>query len=112
VSKRIADELSLKLGIRVSSRTVGKYLERGNPRGNSGQRWTTFVRNHAQAIVACIRSALPSVDVKELPLQEYGICDIHIGFFDVRVRPLIAAGLVSRVFRASNAERLLRLLGE
>jgi len=50
---RIADELSLKLGIRVSSRTVGKYLERGKPRGNSGRRWTTFVRNHAQAIVAC-----------------------------------------------------------
>jgi putative transposase len=51
--ERIADELSLKLGIRVSPRTVGKYLKRGNPRGSSGQRWTTFVRNHAQAIVAC-----------------------------------------------------------
>ena len=41
------------MGIRVSPRTVGKYVERGNPRGNSGQRWTTFVRNHVQAIVAC-----------------------------------------------------------
>jgi putative transposase len=51
--ERIADELSLKLGIRVSPRTVGKYLERGKPRRGSGQRWTTFVRNHAQAIVAC-----------------------------------------------------------
>ena len=51
--ERIADELSLKLGIRVSPRTVGKYLKLGNPRGSSGQRWTTFVRNHAQAIVAC-----------------------------------------------------------
>ncbi len=51
--ERIADELLLKLGIRVSPRTVGKYLERGKPRGNSRQRWTTFVRNHAQAIVAC-----------------------------------------------------------
>ena len=51
--QRIANELSPKLGIRVSPRTVGKYLERGNPRGNSGQRWTTFVRNYAQAIVAC-----------------------------------------------------------
>jgi transposase InsO family protein len=51
--RRIANELSLKLGIRVSPRTVGKYLARGNPRGSSGQRWTTFVRNHAQAIVAC-----------------------------------------------------------
>lgn len=51
--ERIADELSLKLGIRVSPRTVGKYLEHGGPRANSGQRWTSFVRNHAQAIVAC-----------------------------------------------------------
>jgi putative transposase len=51
--ERIANELSLKLGIRVSPRTVGKYLERGKPRGSSGQRWKTFFRNHAQAIVAC-----------------------------------------------------------
>jgi transposase InsO family protein len=51
--ERIADELLVKLGIRVSPRTVGKYLERGDPRGSSGLRWTTFVRNHAQAIVAC-----------------------------------------------------------
>ena len=51
--ERIADELSLKLGIRVSPRTVGNYLERGRPRGSSGQRWTTFVRYHAQSIVAC-----------------------------------------------------------
>jgi transposase InsO family protein len=51
--ERIASELSLKLGIQVSPRTVGKYLERSRPRGSSGQRWTTFVRNHAQAIVAC-----------------------------------------------------------
>jgi len=51
--ERIANELSLKLGIRVSPRTVGKYLERGKPCGSSGQRWKTFVRNQAQAIVAC-----------------------------------------------------------
>jgi putative transposase len=51
--ERIAHELSLKLGIRVSPRTVGKHLERGRPRGNSGQRWTTFIRNHANAVVAC-----------------------------------------------------------
>lgn len=51
--ERIADELLLKLGIRVSPRTVGKYLERGQPRGNSGQRWSTLIRNHAKATVAC-----------------------------------------------------------
>jgi putative transposase len=51
--EQIANELLLKLGIRVSPRTVNKYLRSGRPRGTSGHRWSTFVRNHAQAIVAC-----------------------------------------------------------
>ena len=50
---RIADELLLKLGIRVSPRTVSKYLQSNPPSDASGQRWRTFVRNHAKAIVAC-----------------------------------------------------------
>jgi putative transposase len=51
--ERIADELSLKLGIRISPRTVRRYLDSGKPRGSSGQRWATFVRKHAEVIVAC-----------------------------------------------------------
>jgi putative transposase len=52
---RIADELSLKLGIIVDSRTVGKYIKQsGRPRQPVGQRWSTFIQNHAKAIVvAC-----------------------------------------------------------
>src|SRR5262249_22210056 len=50
---RIADELTLKLGIKISPRTISKYLERDRPRGTSDQRWATFVRNHAKTIVAC-----------------------------------------------------------
>ena len=53
----VAAELSLKLGIYVSPRTVRAYWppesERRGPRGTSYQRWRTFVRNHAQSIVAC-----------------------------------------------------------
>jgi len=52
--ERIADELLLKLGIRISPRSVRKYMPEpvsGRPRGD--QRWSTFLRNHAQAIVAC-----------------------------------------------------------
>jgi transposase InsO family protein len=52
--ERIANELLLKLGIRVSPRTVRKYMPkrpRGHPRGD--QRWSTFLKNHAAAIVAC-----------------------------------------------------------
>ena len=43
--ERIADELQLKLGIRVSPRTVGKYLQSGRPvrTPDPKQRWLTFV---------------------------------------------------------------------
>jgi putative transposase len=53
--ERIANELKLKLGIRVSPRTVGKYLRTGGPvrTPDPKQRWLTFVRNHAQGIAAC-----------------------------------------------------------
>ena len=51
---RIADELSLKLGIFVDSRTVGKYIQQsGRPRQPVGQLWSTFIQSHASAIVAC-----------------------------------------------------------
>jgi putative transposase len=51
---RIADELSLKLGLFVDSRSVGKYLKQGGrPRQPSHQRWATFIHNHANYIVAC-----------------------------------------------------------
>lgn len=52
--ERIANELLLKLGLRVSPRTVRKYMPRrspGHPRGD--QRWSTFLRNHAHDIIAC-----------------------------------------------------------
>src|SRR6201997_3072830 len=55
--ERIADELSLKLGIYVSPRTVRKYWpkdsgDRGRRR-TSSQHWRAFVKNHAAGIVAC-----------------------------------------------------------
>jgi len=52
--ERISNELSLKLGIRVSPRTVARYRHTGPVRQpDPKQRWLTFVRNHAKAIVAC-----------------------------------------------------------
>ena len=53
--ERIADELLLKLGLTVSPRTVGRYLQHLRPSrgGRPSQRWTTFVRNHAHAVLAC-----------------------------------------------------------
>jgi hypothetical protein len=52
--ERIANALLLKLGIRVSPPTVRKYLPKrppGQPRGD--QRWSTFLQNHATAVLAC-----------------------------------------------------------
>jgi putative transposase len=55
--ERIANELLLKLGLRVSPRTIRKYLPKlpaapgGSPRRD--QRWSTFLKNHADAMIAC-----------------------------------------------------------
>ena len=52
--ERIANELLLKLGIRISPRTVRKYLPKrppGRPRGDL--RWSTFLKSHARGILAC-----------------------------------------------------------
>lgn len=55
--ERVAAELSLKLGISVSPRTVRAYWPSGSDptreKRTGSQRWGTFVRNHAQSIVAC-----------------------------------------------------------
>jgi hypothetical protein len=54
---RVAAELSVKLGIYVSPRTVRAYCppepDRRGPWRVSSQQWRTCVRNHAHSIVAC-----------------------------------------------------------
>jgi putative transposase len=55
--ERIANELLLKLGLRVSPRTVRKYMPKplnpGQGRPARSQGWWIFLRNHAKGIVAC-----------------------------------------------------------
>jgi putative transposase len=55
--ERIANELLLQLGLQVSPRTVRKYMpkrvDHGRGKRATSQHWRTFVRHHAQAIVAC-----------------------------------------------------------
>ncbi len=51
-AERIRGEL-LKLGIRVSKRTVQKYMRRVRPSGSRGQTWRTFIANHSGNIWAC-----------------------------------------------------------
>src|SRR5262252_10781286 len=53
----MANELLLKLGLRGSPRTGRRYmpqpLDRRPGQRATSHRWRTFVRNHAQAIIAC-----------------------------------------------------------
>jgi hypothetical protein len=63
--RRIANELRLKLGLRVSPRTIRKYmpthLDRASGHRVPVQRWRTFVRNHTWDLIVrgvsvnCIR---------------------------------------------------------
>jgi transposase InsO family protein len=54
--ERIAAELLVKLGIDLSPRTMRRYMptRNGGPRtGAKSLQWSTFVRNHAAAVLAC-----------------------------------------------------------
>jgi transposase InsO family protein len=43
----------LKLGIKVSKRTIQKYMRTTRTKGGGGQDWKTFLKNHAEATWAC-----------------------------------------------------------
>jgi transposase InsO family protein len=52
-AERIRGEL-LKLGIKVSKRTIQKYMRSVRGRnGGGGQRWATFLKNHAERMWVC-----------------------------------------------------------
>ena len=51
-AERICGEL-LKLGLHVCKRTIQKYIRRVRTPQPRGQRWATFLRNHAADIWAC-----------------------------------------------------------
>ena len=51
-AERIRGEL-LKLGFRVSKRTVRKYIWPVRPPGKRSQSWNTFIQNHSRDIWAC-----------------------------------------------------------
>ena len=53
--ERIANELKLRLGIRVAPSSVRKYIGRecGPKHRDPSQCWLTFIRNHAEVMVAC-----------------------------------------------------------
>jgi putative transposase len=57
---RIRGEL-LKLGIKVATATIQKYMQAARPSRASSQTWSVFLKNHAQGIWAC--DFLPVIDL-------------------------------------------------
>ena len=64
-AERTRGEL-LKLDLRVAKWTVQQYMRGVRPPRRSGQRWATFLRNHADDIWAC--DVLPVTDLFFRPL--------------------------------------------
>jgi len=89
---RIANELFVKLGIQVPPRTIQGYLLK-DPNGgrwpsDPSQRWMTFVRNHAQAMLAC--DFFVTVTTRFLVLYVFVIMEIgtrRLVHFNVTAHP-------------------------
>ena len=72
-AERIRGEL-LKLGVRVSKRTIHKYMKDARTR-TGGQTWATFLANHADATWAC--DFIQAHDI--LFRQVYALFIVHLG---------------------------------
>jgi len=62
---RIHGEL-LKLGFDVSERTVSRYIRRLSPSDQARKLWTTFLRNHREAIAAMDFFTVPTITFRVL----------------------------------------------
>jgi putative transposase len=81
-AERIRGEL-LKLGLRVCKRTIQKYMRNVRTKPPRGQKWSTFLRNHAGQIWAC--DFLQVIDLFFQPLFAFFLIElktrkvIHVG---------------------------------
>jgi transposase InsO family protein len=81
-AERIRGELA-KLGLRVAKRTIQAYLHGSRAPRPRGQRWATFLRNHASGIWAC--DFLAVTDALFRPLYAFFVVElatrrvVHVG---------------------------------
>jgi transposase InsO family protein len=98
---QIAAELLLKIGIRLSPRTVAKYMPKPGARpwnGIGSQSWRTFLQNHAKQIVACDFFTVVTASLKVLyvfVVMEHA--SRRISHFNVTDHP--TAGWTTQQFR-------------
>ena len=64
-AERICGEL-LKLDLRVSKRTIQKYMQQIRPKRAPGQNWRTFLRTHAAEVWACDFLQIPDLFFRPL----------------------------------------------
>jgi transposase InsO family protein len=72
-AERIRGEL-LKLGVKVSKRTIQKYMLKEH-HNKSGQTWATFLKNHIRTIWACDFTVV--YDLLFRPLYVFVIMELH-----------------------------------
>ena len=95
-AERIRGEL-LKLDIRVSKRTIQKYMRYVRPKRARGQTWRTFLRNHAAEVWAC--DFLQVMDLFFRPLFAFFIIElksrkvIHVNVTRTPTDPWVAQQL-------------------
>src|SRR5258706_2968659 len=95
-AERIRGEL-LKLDIRVSKRTIQKYMRQASPKRARGQTWKTFLRNHAAEIWAC--DFLQVTDLFFRPLFAFSLIElksrkvIHVNVTRAPTDPWVAQQL-------------------
>jgi len=87
---RIHGEL-VKLGFRLSERTVSRYMPRRRPTGDRRSKWWTFIENHRHAIAAMDLFVVPTLFFRPL----YGFFIItherrQVLHFNVTFRPTAA----------------------
>src|SRR5438105_11149160 len=95
-AERIRGEL-LKLNIRVSKRTIQRYMRQGRPKRVRGQTWKTFLRNQVAELWAC--DFLQVTDLFFRPLFAFFIIElksrkvIHVNVTRSPTEPWVAQQL-------------------
>jgi putative transposase len=95
-AERIQGEL-LTLGIRVSKRTIQKYLRRARSPRRCGQTWATFLRNHTNETWAC--DLLQLTDLFFRPVFAFFIVEL-------RSRRVVDVGVTRSPTRSWAAQQL------